>query len=202
MHGHGYATQPPPPPAGNTHVTLRVVFVALAVVTCGMLAWAPMLRLGLVTRKAHDWVLFAAVTALDVTALVLIGIDPGEEDFQGPGNAGMIVLLSTLLAAVAYYLFADIRHFSAHRRFRPAPFTGYAPPPAAYGYPQQPTPPGPVHLAPTQFGAPPNTPPPTHTPPPSSHTPPPGRPAPARINQVRAELDELSDYLRKQEGGS
>jgi hypothetical protein len=26
------------------------------------------------------------------------------------------------------------------------------------------------------------------------------RPGPARIDQVRAELDELSDYLRKQEG--
>ena len=30
--------------------------------------------------------------------------------------------------------------------------------------------------------------------------PPPQRPAPARIDQVRAELDELSDYLRKHDG--
>ncbi len=29
----------------------------------------------------------------------------------------------------------------------------------------------------------------------------PQRPAPARIDQVRAELDELSDYLRKHEDG-
>ncbi|MPY64025.1 hypothetical protein FNH08_44775, partial [Streptomyces spongiae] len=29
----------------------------------------------------------------------------------------------------------------------------------------------------------------------------PQRPSPARIDQVRAELDELSDYLRKHEGG-
>jgi hypothetical protein len=31
-------------------------------------------------------------------------------------------------------------------------------------------------------------------------TPPPGRPAHTRIDQVRAELDELSDYLRRQGG--
>ncbi|MFD0505964.1 hypothetical protein ACFQ0G_30105 [Streptomyces chiangmaiensis] len=38
----------------------------------------------------------------------------------------------------------------------------------------------------------------TPVPPPQ---PQPQRPAPARIDQVRAELDELSDYLRKHEGG-
>ncbi|MFD4632065.1 hypothetical protein ACFVYR_26605 [Streptomyces sp. NPDC058284] len=194
MHGPGYASphQPPPPPGGSggTRVTWRVVFVALAVMTCGMLGWAPMLRLAFVTRKAHDWLLFTVVTALDITALVLIGMDPGEEEFQEPGSAGMIVLLCTMTAAVAYYLFADIRHFGRLSADRQPRFTGCIPPqPQAhaqahaqlqtrpehgYGYPQQPTPP----------------------------PPPPARPAPARINQVRAELDELSDYLRKQEGGS
>ncbi|MFF8645983.1 MULTISPECIES: hypothetical protein [unclassified Streptomyces] len=175
MSGHGYAPQQPPPPAGGSPVTLRVMFVVLAVVTCGLLAWAPLLRLAIVTRKAYDWVVFAVVTALDVTGLVLIGVDPGEEEFQGPGNAGMIVLLCTLMAAVAYYLFADIRHFS---RLRQPAFTAYAPPPAPpayYGYPA--------------------------APPPVQETPP-APPAPARIHQVRAELDELSDYLRKQQGGN
>jgi hypothetical protein len=33
-------------------------------------------------------------------------------------------------------------------------------------------------------------------------TPPPRRPEPARLDQVRAELDELSDYLRRHDGGS
>ncbi|MFH8289006.1 hypothetical protein [Streptomyces sp. NPDC018059] len=175
MSGHGYAPQQPPPPAGGSPVTLRVMFVVLAVVTCGLLAWAPLLRLAIVTRKAYDWVVFAVVTALDVTGLVLIGVDPGEEEFQGPGNAGMIVLLCTLMAAVAYYLFADIRHFS---RLRQPAFTAYAPPPAPsayYGYPA--------------------------APPPVQETPP-APPAPVRIHQVRAELDELSDYLRKQQGGN
>lgn len=187
MHGHGYAPQQPPPNSGGTHVTLRVLFVVLAVVTCGLLAWAPMLRLAIVTRKSYDWVFFGLVTALDVTALVLVGVDPGDEEFQGPGNAGMIILLTTLLAAVAYYLFADIRHFSRYRRQYP----GYAGPQPAYGYPQQPGP-APVHLQPTQL----------HQPPVQQTPPPPTRPAPARIHQVQAELDELSDYLRKQEGGN
>ncbi|WP_399926057.1 hypothetical protein [Streptomyces kanamyceticus] len=176
MSGHGYAPQQPPPPAGGSPVTLRVMFVVLAVVTCGLLAWAPLLRLAIVTRKAYDWVVLAVVTALDVTGLVLIGVDPGEEEFQGPGNAGMIVLLCTLMAAVAYYLFADIRHFSPLRQ--PA-FTTYAPPPPAppahYGYPAAPPPVQETPAAP---------------------------PAPVRIHQVRAELDELSDYLRKQQGGN
>ncbi|MGW7088768.1 hypothetical protein ACWGH2_35420 [Streptomyces sp. NPDC054871] len=192
MHGHGYAPQQPPPTPGSTYVTLRVLFVVLAVVTCGLLAWAPMLRLAIVTRKAYDWVFFGLVTALDVTALILVGVDPGDEEFQGPGNAGMVVLLTTLLAAVAYYLFADIRHFS---RYRQQQYGGYATPQPAYGYPQQPGPapaPGPVHLQPTQ----------PHQPPVQQTPPPPTRPAPARIHQVQAELDELSDYLRKQEGGN
>ncbi|CAM5662936.1 Integral membrane protein OS=Streptomyces alboniger OX=132473 GN=CP975_14280 PE=4 SV=1 [Streptomyces alboniger] len=186
MHGPGYAPHAQPPPSGGNHVTLRVVFVALAVMTCGMLAWAPMLRLALVTRKAHDWLLLTVVTALDVTALVLVGVDPGKDEFQGPGNAGMAILLSTLVAALAYYLFAEIRHFG---RYRQPPFTGYAPPPQpSYGYPAPPTPapaPAPAYPRPDQ---------------PTPH--PPTRPAPARINQVRAELDELSDYLRRQEGDS
>ncbi|MFI7322146.1 hypothetical protein [Streptomyces venezuelae] len=184
-------------------MTLRVLFVVLTVLTCGLLAWAAMLRLALVTRKAHNWALFGIVTALDVLALALVGVDPGEEEFQGPGSAGMVVMLCTMVAAVAYYLYGDIRHFSPYRRqpqAQPQQYTtGYVPqqPQASYGYPQQtapapgPAPPGPVHLQPTQLG---------HTPPP--HTPAPARPAPVRIDQVRAELDELSDYLRKQEGGN
>lgn len=190
MHGHGYAPQQPQPTSGSTHVTLRVVLVVIATITCGLLAWVPMLRLVIVTRKPHDWALFALVTALDVTALVLVGIDPGADEFQEPGNAGMVILLSTLVASVAYYLFADIRHFSRHDRPQRA---GFLPPHAQppYGYPHQAAP-GPTHLQPTQM----------HQPPVQQTPPPPPRPEPARIHQVQAELDELSDYLRKQEGGN
>ncbi|MCF3121935.1 hypothetical protein IPZ68_19800, partial [Streptomyces arenae] len=152
MHGHGYAPQQPQPPSGGTYVTLRVLFVVLAVVTCGLFAWAAMLRLAIVTRRALDWTLFVLVTALDVLAVALIGVDPGEDEFESTGNAGMVVLLCTLVAALAYYLYADIRHFSPYRRPQ---FAGHVPQQtqSAYGYPQQ-TAPGPVHQQPTQLGTP------------------------------------------------
>jgi len=72
----------------------------------------------------------------------------------------------------------------------------------AYGYPQAQSP----YTATTVPQSPPipqrplpGT-PMSQTPMPSTPAPPPTppqRPAPARIDQVRAELDELSDYLRK-----
>ncbi|MGW5864802.1 hypothetical protein ACWFRJ_21810 [Streptomyces sp. NPDC055239] len=197
MHGHGYAPQQPPPTSGGTPTMLRVMFVFLAVMSCGMLAWAMMLRLAFVTRKPADWGLFGLVSALDVTALVLFGVDPGEDEFQGAGTAGMVILLTTMLAAVIYYLFADIRHFS---RYRQPQYTGYAAgPQPTYGYPQQGPAATPAHLQPTQLQ---HHKPPVQQPPAQHTPPPPTRPAPARIHQVQAELDELSDYLRKQEGGS
>ncbi|WP_447039303.1 hypothetical protein [Streptomyces sp. DSM 118878] len=194
MHGPGYAPQVQPPPSGGNHVTLRVVLVVLAVMSCGMFAWAPMLRLVIVTRKVHDWVLLAVVTALDITAFILIGTDPGEDEFQASGNTGMVVLICTMTVTVAYYLFADIRHFNRHQQPQ---FTGYAPQAPSYGYPGPHTP----VPAPTPTPAPTPAPAPVY-PPDQQTAQPPTRPAPARIHQVRAELDELSDYLRKQEGGN
>ncbi|GHE85949.1 hypothetical protein GCM10018785_62120 [Streptomyces longispororuber] len=215
MHGHGYAPPPPPAPSAGSQVTLRVLFVVLAFLTCGFLAWAAMLRLALVTRKARDWFLFVVVVALDVTAAVLIGIDPGDEEFTGTGNAGMTILIASFVAVTAYYLTMEIRHFAklaeagARDPYRQQ-YTAYPAPqphPTAYGYPQQtlpapapqpPASPGPPAPGPHQAPAAPHT--PTHTPTPGVPTPP-VRPAPVRIEQVRAELDELSDYLRRQEGG-
>ncbi|MEI5099505.1 hypothetical protein RB200_14020 [Streptomyces sp. PmtG] len=190
MHGHGYAPPPPPAPSAGSPVTLRVLFVVLAVVTCGFLAWAALLRLALVTRKTRDWVLFWLLVALDVTAVVLIGIDQGDEEFAAPGNAGMTILVATVVPVVAYYLTMDIRYFArlaqAQAVYHQPQFPGYAP-----QQPQAPQPPQPSYGYPTQTAATP-----VQNPAPA----PP--PRPARIDQVRAELDELSDYLRKQEGGS
>ncbi|MFE0062844.1 hypothetical protein, partial [Streptomyces sp. NPDC059003] len=168
MQGHGYAPPPPPDPAAGSPVTLRVLFVVLAALTCGFLAWAAMLRLALVTRKVRDWVLFAAVVAIEVVAVVLIGIDQGEEEFAAPGNAGMTILVSTVVPVIAYYLTMDIRHFArvgrdrlpyqqtqfgqtpyAQTQFAQTQFGGYAPQPQppqpqppqpSYGYPAQPAP--------------------------------------------------------------
>jgi hypothetical protein len=206
MHGHGY-TQPvkQPPPTGWL-VFLRVLFVVISIFTIGLLAWTMLLRLAIVTRKALDWGLFVAALAADILALVLIGTEPGDEVHTVGGWTGMGLLFGTLVACIAYYLAADVRHFHQLR------YAGYTPQPtpapaSAYGYPQSasPTPSPYAATSRPQTPLPPQAP---ATPPPASHTPvpqpppstPPQRPAPARIDQVRAELDELSDYLRNHDG--
>ncbi|MFJ6855377.1 hypothetical protein ACIQM3_33465 [Streptomyces sp. NPDC091271] len=211
MHGYGYPPeqQPKRSPSSATLVTLRVVFVALALLSCGLLAWAAMLRLAIVTRKQRDWWLFGLVLALNAGLIAYLGSLPPEEEVMTDGQA--IITLSWMLVVfvgtVTYYLYTDIRHFGPyggppagpHGVSRQGPYgapyggphpgapsfpsTGFGPrqasPSPAYGYPpaprQSPTPPPPA--------APSDTPRPA---------------APQRLDQVRAELDELSDYLRKE----
>ncbi|MFD5450039.1 hypothetical protein [Streptomyces sp. NPDC127100] len=207
MHGHGYQQPSKQPPRTGWLVFLRVLFVALSVLTIGLLAWTMLLRLAIVTRKGLDWGLFVASLAADALALVLIGTEPGDEIHTAGGWTGMALLFGTLVAALAYYLAADVRHFhqlryGAGHPPRPVPGYGYPQPPAApytaTTAPQtahRPVAPHPLHTPP------PMPPAPAHIPtPPPARTPPPHTPAPARIDQVRAELDELSDYLRRHDG--
>lgn len=202
MHGHGYAPTPPPGPDRGGQVTLRVIFVVVAVMSCGLLAWACLLRLASVTRRPRDWWLFALAMVHIVATLYLIGTDPGEEEFiTWRGDVGMPMLFGGLAAIIAYYLYADIRHFSPFRMAPPTSYaqttvhsqqTGYSYPPVQA--PQPYTPATPVQQRPVQ-PQPPQQPQAQPQPGPE-----PQRPGPARIDQVRAELDELSDYLRKHEG--
>lgn len=201
MQGHGYAPTPPPGAEQGGQVTLRVIFVVVAFMSCGVLAWACLLRLASVTRKPHDWFLFALGVIHIVLTLYFIGSDPGEEEFTTwRGDTGMLMLFGGLAAIVAYYLYADIRHFSRNRVVPSAPYaqtTAYSPQQTGPGFPPaqvlRPYTPGPpVQQRPVQ-------PPPMRQQPPQP-APEPQRPAPHRIDQVRAELDELSDYLRKHEG--
>ncbi|MFD3558519.1 hypothetical protein ACFWVU_02460 [Streptomyces sp. NPDC058686] len=233
MHGQGYM----PPPQRTSHgvqIGLRVLFVALAVLSIGFLAWTALLRLALTTRSRTDWIIFASVAALQAGTIALLATDPGVDEFTTwRGDAGMTILLITLAGVVSYYLVADIRHGRKERlAFYGGYASGYQPqqpplqqpplqqPPLqqprlqqpAYGYPQQPQQPQqpPQHYAPpvpptappstqpvhdqlTQTAGPAPTPVPTPAPQPQA--------PPHRIDQVRAELDELSDYLRKHEGG-
>ncbi|MFI9806263.1 hypothetical protein ACIHEJ_18225 [Streptomyces sp. NPDC052301] len=198
MQGHGYAQPVKQPPHQGWLVFLRVLFVAVGFLSLGFLTWVVLLRLAVVTRRSLDWGLFVAVLAADILSIVLLGSEPGDEIHTAGGYLGLTLLLGTLVAAVAYYLAADIRHF---HRLRPAYPGGPAAP--AYGYPQPPSPftatamrQTPVPVRPPM----PHTPVPQHPPTVPPTTPPPQRPAPARIDQVRAELDELSDYLRKHDG--
>ncbi|GAA3119227.1 hypothetical protein [Streptomyces echinatus] len=210
MQGHGYGQPVKQPPHTAWLVFLRVLFVALGFLSIGFLAWAMMLRLAVVTRRSLDWGLFVAVLAADILSITLLAVEPGDEIHTGGGWFGLLLLLCTLVATIAYYLAADTRHFLLRQQAyqaqqRPAAAYGYPGPAVSYGATTVPVPPA-GHRAPTVLPTPPATP---HTPPPVAHTtapqpplatPPPQRPAPARIDQVRAELDELSDYLRRQDG--
>jgi len=194
MQGPGYVPQRRP--STGTLVALRVTFVGIALLSIGFLAWTALLRLAVVTQKARDWAAFALATALDIAAIAFLAADPGEEITTWRGELGMVLLLATLFAVIAYYLTFDIRHYqqSAFVTYPPA-----QPTQPAYGYPPR-TGPSPYTSAPRQtpMSAPPLTPAPQ---PPVAQPQIPQRPAPARIDQVRAELDELSDYLRKHDGG-
>ncbi len=114
-----------------------------------------------------------------------------------------------MVAAPAHFIVADIRHYAQPARQNGTngpvpPFPGYAygptvpmqtpvqPPMHQFG--QQPPVPQPYT---PPYQQPHSTPQPQPTPP--AHQPHP-TPHPQRLDQVRAELDELSDYLRKEEG--
>ncbi|MFE2926786.1 hypothetical protein [Streptomyces goshikiensis] len=198
MHGPGlqpqHGPQAPRPQSGSV-VALRVLFAALPILSCGFFAWGALLRLALVTRKNRDWTLLVLGFVVSVVCIVLIGLDktPDTSGWQSDLGAGGSILSG--FAICVYFLVADIRHHEAkaaagqaHWAPAPVPYqppAPYTPPPRTapgYGYP-------PAHT-PTSNPAPvpaPNLPPAT--------TPPP------RIGQVRAELDELSELLRRQTPG-
>ncbi|MER7662536.1 hypothetical protein [Streptomyces sp. NPDC096193] len=217
MHGHGYAPPQPGTPSSAVLITLRVLFVALALLTCGLLAWGTMLRIAVMRRRRTDWLLFWLSLALSITTFVVIGIFGSEAEVNAAQEAEprpvdyvcMAVLFGMALGVPVHYLVADIRHY---QQPRPA-WNAYGPPAHPMGHPVQSAPIPPATPAPG-YGYPPAQPippqqphqaqQPHRTPPPHPAPQPQGQPhAPSdkpRIDQVRAELDELSDYLRKEQG--
>ncbi|WP_239064866.1 hypothetical protein [Streptomyces sp. S4.7] len=165
--------------------------MGLPLISCGFLAWAATLRVAIVTRSTLNWWLFVGNAALNVLWVVFLAQDD-TDDFSSPaGNTGMIGMLSTGAAAIAYYLYADFRHYGPQRHvyagyyppqgFQPPADTGYG-----YGGPTRPMTGPPVQNQPQ--------------PQPQNQPPQPNHAAPPRIDQVRAELDELSDLLRRDSG--
>ncbi|MFI9050126.1 hypothetical protein [Streptomyces sp. NPDC053427] len=203
---HAPAPAPPPhrPPATGVVVLLRVVFVAVTVGSLGLLAWAAMLRAAIVQRRPLGWWLFGADLAV-LAGVCFLVLSYAETDWRT--NLAVGALLLQMTGAVAYYLVVDIREAA-----RPAYGQGYAPAPAPaphpYVPPQPPAPPSPYAQQPRPYA--PGT-RPYPNPSPNSHPHPnpnlnpnstpyaQDRPQPQRIDQVRAELDELSDYLRQEE---
>lgn len=199
MYGPGAA--PPRRESDGAVITLRVLFPALSVLTCGLLSCAPLFRVAALRRRPLDWALAIASLPVSITLFAIIGSLP-EEDTRTDVALALLLLLA--IGSAVYFLVYDIRRLSSA-----PPLTAYAPRPpsgpSAYGHPQpqQPWPAAPPQ-AHTTMGTPMPTPTPTPTPPPTPApppTPPQNQAPPHRIDQVRAELDELSDYLRKQDGG-
>ena len=217
MYGPGHPPQPTPMPPRRLPsrawiVSMRVLFVVLSVGSIGLLLWAPLLRLAIVRRRTSDWWLTGAGFVFVCVLLPVVGRDGSNADANGIDFVLIPMLLLAMLAAPVYYLVADIRHYE---QFEKQPFAGgYLPPVPGYGYTtvpvQQPRPaqspqyqPQP-HPQQYQQHQPPRYQPHSQDAHPQSSQPQPGQRAstptpPHRIDQVRAELDELSDYLRKEE---
>ncbi|MFF8832610.1 hypothetical protein [Streptomyces sp. NPDC015131] len=202
MHGHGHAPPPPGRPADGTLVVLRTLFVAITVLSCGFLAWAPMVRLAVVTRRTLDWFLFCLLLLSMIGMFVFLAsavpADENQEMSDGSALAFGVWMILSVVGVTIYYLIAEIRHFGRAA----APVPSYDPPrPGGYGYPQAyPHPAPPQQTPPRQTPLPhqpayhPQAPQHTPTPPPAA------RPTPQRIDRVRAELDQLSDLLRNDPG--
>ncbi|MFD3974232.1 hypothetical protein [Streptomyces cyaneofuscatus] len=201
MHGYGYPPQQPPTsrPSPGTLTTLRAIFVVLTVLSCGFLGWVAMLRLAIVTRKPRDWWLFAVAVVLTIGLFAFFAALPeGDQmtDAQALVGVGWLILL--LAGVITYYLIMETRHFAAPGPYgTQRPVSGPTATTVPYGPGTHQHPPAQVHnQVPVQHQPQPQTPP--ATPNPYAVDTPPPKPAPQRLDQVRAELDELSDYLRKE----
>ncbi|WP_225801393.1 hypothetical protein [Streptomyces sp. NK15101] len=184
-------TPVPPRPAGPSAatITVRVLITVLVILSLGFLAWVAMLRIAIMRRAGRDWALFWGQLVLNIACVV-----PLEQRFAGTwmNTAGMVVLLVQMALVACYFLVVDIRHH------QPAPVVIMVPsagaPPYPYAAPGYGPPPGEVTVPHPVQGSIPR---------PPVQAPPPPRPAAGqgpRIDQVRAELDELSDLLRKDPG--
>lgn len=222
MSAPGPVSPQPRPAVDGSVIGQRVIFAAIPVLTCGFLSFVSMLWVALVRRRALDWWLFLLSLVVSCTAVMLVGWKEDDNNWQT--NVGMITLLSSAVLVAVWAVLADVAFRRARARQQQyQPYASAYPYPYAQAQPGQPHPgaqpaPGPGYgyypYRDTPF--PPASPIPGQVPPPNPATagsgptptsaavpvPGPQTPAPPpRINQVRAELDELSDLLRKEEGG-
>ncbi|WP_434590630.1 hypothetical protein [Streptomyces sp. A5-4] len=206
MHGSGAA-----PPARNDGavIGLRVLLALCGALSCGLLSCVPLFRIAMLRGRWFDWVLACGSLPVSFAALSVVGSLP-EEDPRTDVAVAVVLLLG--MASAAYFLVFDIRHHKQAPALGAAgPYGPYSNTVPQYGsYPNQVRDPAPYQLPhPTPNPGPPpnpyaNTPAPgpsygyPATPPPQPQQQPPHQRR--RLDQVRAELDELSDYLRKDSG--
>ncbi|WP_329457489.1 hypothetical protein [Streptomyces sp. NBC_01497] len=216
------AVQPPPARTRAARagvVAVRVLLTACAPLTIGLLACAPLFRIAVLRRRWWDWTLAWAAFPVACGLFSVVGTLP--EDAVGT-NVSMCSLLLIGVASAVYFLVFDLRRDQRPKvagpgAYGPVPGYGYPPyttapmtpgSPVPHGAPYAP-PPGAPAFGPPSFPSAPRPAPPTAPPPHGFGSPlaPAGArgavPGPAhtpRIDQVRAELDELSDLLRKDSG--
>lgn len=200
MYGHGYAPPPPQRTIPTGVIVLRVFFAILPLLSIGFLTWGTMIRLAAVTRRARDWVLCGVSAAVMITGMILL--PENVETTQADVAMGLILL--NALAFTVYFLVADIKHDKVRLGLvAPAQSASYSPygatvPRHQAGYvPQGQPQPQPQQQPPIAQQAQPQPAPQPVIPPQPTAQPTPANP---RIDQVRAELDELSNLLRKDEG--
>ncbi|OON73035.1 hypothetical protein [Streptomyces tsukubensis] len=183
-------------------MTVRIFCAAAALLSLGMLAWITMLRLAIVTRARRHWGLFWVSIVVVISCVALVVTEEGDEITSWRGAVGALGLVLGAVCFTGYYLYADIQHYRSPRPrfpgalFPPTPSPSPSPygttaPSSGYGRP-------PSNVAPRGPGPAPGHP---AGPPQGAPVYAPAQHRPGRIDQVRAELDELSDYLRSQEQG-
>ncbi|RKN08685.1 hypothetical protein D7319_14940 [Streptomyces radicis] len=171
---------------------MRALFALFPVLSLGLLAWVPALRVVVIRRRAVDWAVLALMVSLTVSEVVLISTVPTDD--EGPRSALVgLYLVAFLIGATIHAAMLDDTPPAPGPYPAPRP-TGYGAP-HGYGYPPPaasvPVPASvPVHPAPAAPA--PAVPAPAAPAPPSPTSP--------RMRQVASELDELGELLRKQEG--
>lgn len=108
MHSTYPAAPKPQGPSREARVWLRVLFTALAVMSCGFFAFGALIRLACLTRRPRDWVL----TGISATCTFLaIGMMPdGDDSTTILDDLAVGLILLNMVSVVTYYLTADIRH--------------------------------------------------------------------------------------------
>lgn len=197
---YGPVTEPTPPqrPRRGAEGATRVLFASLPILSCGLLAWLPALRIALLRARPRDWVVFAAVVALNAGFVAAIIAVPGSEEEGGsvPQTLAGLYALGFIIGSVVHAMVAGRTpvQLSAGR-----PGSPYATPYPGPGGPLGP--PRPAAAPPSGGPRMPPGPPPAPAYPTPSPTPPPGPGVPPvpRMQQVRSELDELGERLRQRE---
>ncbi|MFF3761889.1 hypothetical protein [Streptomyces sp. NPDC002185] len=187
--------QSPKSPLTGGRVALLVLFCALALLSCGFLAWAPMLRVAVLTRRVRDWALFGATFAVAAGLFTYAGVTGDQEATTAESFVAVGIMMVLVAGPVAYYLVTELRRLD--RGGAPG---AYRPP--GYGHPSAVTVPSAIgNQIPNPYAGPAVPPPGVPVPQPQPQPQPPVSSGP-RIDQVRAELDELSDLLRKDPGSN